>query len=110
MKKPYSAIFVLVFAILCGWPASAEDTKSSTSPTAQKRELIYCADLMTHEEREAYRASMRAARTPQERATLRQVHQNEMQARARERGLDPMECEPLRQRERLRLRLHGDRP
>jgi hypothetical protein len=59
---------------------------------------------MTHEEREAYRAGMRAARTPQERAELRQAHQEEMRARARERGMDAMECEPQR------LRLRGGKP
>lgn len=108
MKKPYSAIFVLALTTLCSLPASAEDTKQPPSSTEQTRELIYCADLMTHEEREAYRARMRAARSPQEKAEIRKAHQEEMRARVRERGLDPMECEPLRQRERLRLR--GDKP
>ncbi|MDP1654244.1 MAG: hypothetical protein Q8L56_16140 [Rhodocyclaceae bacterium] len=51
-------------------------------PPVEKRELIYCADRMTHEEREAYRAKMRAARTLEERAVLRAAHRAEMQARA----------------------------
>ena len=67
---------------------------------AEQRELIYCADLMTHEEREAYRASMRAARTHEEKAALRQAHQQEMQARARQGGGDAEQCIPLRQRQR----------
>ena len=43
------------------------------SPAApvEKRELIYCADRMSPEEREAYRAQMRAARSPEEKAALR---------------------------------------
>jgi hypothetical protein len=45
---------------------------------------------------------MRAARGPQERAALRQAHRDDMQARARARGLDVTQCEPLRQRQRLR--------
>ena len=57
---------------------------------------------MTPAEREAYRARMRAARTPQEKAAVRQAHRDEMQARARARGMDTMQCEPLRQRQRLR--------
>jgi hypothetical protein len=36
-------------------PAWAADKEQVASPEAQQRELIYCADLMTHEEREAYR-------------------------------------------------------
>lgn len=66
----------------------------------EQRELIYCADQMTHEEREAYRAKMRAARTQEEKAALRQSHQQEMQLRVRQRGLDANQCEPLRLRER----------
>lgn len=69
---------------------------------AEQRELIYCADKMTHEEREAYRASMRAARTHEEKAALRQAHQQEMQARARQSGGDAEQCLPLRQRQRQR--------
>ena len=110
MNRLYSTIFGLALTALCSLPASAEDTKQPPSSTEQSRELIYCADLMTHEERVAYRENMRAARTPQERAAVRRAHQDEMQTRARERGLDTMECEPQRQRERLRLRLRGDKP
>lgn len=110
MNRLYSSMFGLALAALLSLPALAEDTKQPPSSTEQTRELIYCADLMTHEEREAYRASMREASTPQERAEVRKAHQEEMHARARERDLDPIECIPQRQRERLRLRLHGDKP
>jgi hypothetical protein len=94
----------MILASLCSLPVLAADREQVSSPNAQQRELIYCADLMTHEEREAYRAQMRAARTPEEKAALRQAHQEAMRARARERGIDPMECEPQRVRERLRIR------
>lgn len=64
-----------------------------TPPAPQeKRELIYCADRMTHEEREAYRARMRAAATPAEREAIRAGHRAEMQARARSQGVT--DCEP----------------
>lgn len=59
----------------------------------EKRELIYCADLMTHEEREAYRARMRAARTLEEKSRIRAEHQTDMQARAASQGRAG-ECEP----------------
>lgn len=94
-------ICVLVLAALGALPAAAQEpgpTPASTEP----RELIYCADLMTPAEREAYRANMRAARTPQERAAVRQAHRDQMHARARERGIDLPQCEPQRQRLRLR--------
>ena len=80
-------------------PAQAQSA-GEPSQAAEQRELIYCADKMTHEEREAYRASMRAARTPAEKAVLRQAHQQEMQARARQGGGDAEQCIPLRQRQR----------
>ena len=102
MDRLFSAMFGIILAALCSLPVSAADKGQDSSANNQQRELIYCADLMTHAEREAYRASMRAARTPEEKAAVRQSHHNEMQARARERGLDPMECDPQRQRERLR--------
>lgn len=57
--------------------------------TAEGRELIFCADRMTHEEREAYRAKMRAASTPEEKQALRAAHQAEMQARAAAQGGPP---------------------
>jgi len=110
MNRLPGVMFGMVVATFCGSPALATDKDQSSSADVQQRELIYCADLMTPAEREAYRTSMRAARTPEERASLRQAHQKQMQARARNRGQDPVECEPSRQRERLRLRLQGDRP
>ena len=58
----------------------------------EKRELIYCADRMTHEEREAYRAKMQAARTIEEKEALRAAHRAEMQARAASQGT--VYCEP----------------
>ncbi len=59
----------------------------------EKRELIYCADLMTHEEREAYRAKMQAARTLEEKTQIRADHQTAMQARAVSQGVAG-QCEP----------------
>lgn len=81
-------------------PAQAQSAGEQPQGVAEQRELIYCADKMTHEEREAYRASMRAARTHEEKAALRQAHQQEMQARARQSGGDAEQCLPLRQRVR----------
>jgi len=73
--------------------AGAALAQSPAAPAATDRpELIYCADRMTPEEREAYRARMRAAATAQQKAALRAAHQAEMQARAAAQGA--AWCEP----------------
>ena len=110
MARLYNILFGLAFAFLCSVPAWAADKENVLTPANQQRELIYCADYMTHEERETYRAQMRAARTPEEKAAVRQAHQKVMQARLNEKGIDAIECEPQYQRERLRLRYRGGTP
>lgn len=110
MNKLYNTLFGLAFVLLGSLPALAADKETVATTANQQREIIYCADYMTHEEREAYRAQMRAARTPDEKAAVRQAHQNEMRARLNKRGIDPVECEPQYQRERLRLRQRGGKP
>jgi hypothetical protein len=102
MGKLTAVVCGLAMAALWALPARAQDADQAPTTAAEPRELIYCADLMTPDEREAYRARMRAVRGAQERAALRQAHRDDMQARARTRGLDVMQCEPLRQRQRLR--------
>jgi hypothetical protein len=104
MKKLFSVAVLISLATFFTASTSADETEKTSTPANQPRELIYCADLMTHEERETYRASIRAGHTPQERAELRQAHQEMMRARAHERGLDDVACEPLR------LRQHGGKP
>jgi hypothetical protein len=102
MNKVCGTLYGIVAGALCAVavPAQPQDTGAPNQGAVEPRELIYCADLMTHEEREAYRARMRAARTSQEKAAVRDAHRQEMQARARERGVDPLQCEPLRLRQR----------
>jgi len=100
MGKPLgtTTCAVLAAALWMAAPAHAQNPP----PAPEPRELIYCADQMTHEEREAYRAKMRAARTMEEKEALRQAHRQEMQSRAQQRGVD-VQCEPVR------LRLRGGR-
>lgn len=59
-----------------------------------QRELIFCADQMSHEEREAYRAKMQATRSAAEKEILRTAHRRDMQERARAAGREG-QCEPL---------------
>lgn len=49
--------------------------------------VMYGWQLMTTAEREAYRTRMRSLRTEREREALRVQHHQEMQQRARERGV-----------------------
>ena len=102
MSKLIAVVCGLALGTLSALPVLAQDAGQAPATAAEPRELIYCADLMTPTEREAYRARMRAARSPQERVAVRQAHRNEMQARARALGIDALQCEPQRQRQRLR--------
>lgn len=103
MRKGTQAIWAVLATTLWVAPVHSQNREAPSQGATEQRELIYCADQMTHEEREAYRTRMRAARTQEEKAVLRQSHQQEMQLRARQRGLDATQCEPLR------LRVRGGR-
>lgn len=72
-------------------PAFAQPATTPVNPV--RRELIYCADQISHEEREAYRAKMQAARTPEAKQALRTAHRREMQERVRAAGREG-QCEP----------------
>ena len=72
-------------------PAFAQPATTPANPV--QRELIYCADQMSHEEREAHRARMQAARTPEAKDAVRTAHRREMQERARAAGREG-QCEP----------------
>lgn len=102
MRKRTQPIWgVLAIALfMFSTPEHALSAGELPGAEAGERELIYCADKMTHEERDAYRARMSAARTQAEKAALRQAHQEEMQARVRSSGGDAEQCLPLRLRER----------
>lgn len=57
---------------------------------------IYGRQLMTQQERIEYRDRLRAAKTAEERAEIRQQHHEAMQVRARERGVTLPETPPER--------------
>lgn len=73
------------------WQAIARPATAPANPV--QRELIYCADQMSHEERAAYRAKMQATRSAAEKEALRTAHRREMQERARAAGREG-QCEP----------------
>lgn len=68
-------------------PASAAETSESSVSTQQQDREIYGWQLMTPEERAAYRSRMRAANTIAERDKIRQQHHEEMVTRAKDRGM-----------------------
>jgi hypothetical protein len=107
MGRLLNTIFWIAMVTLGSSTVLAVEKEELATSAKPQRELIYCAGYMTHEEREAYRARMRAAHTPEEKAAVRQAHQKEMRTRLNKRGIDPVECEPQYQRERLRLRQRG---
>lgn len=80
------------FVLLAPLLALAGLAQAQPASPPEPRELIYCADRMTHEEREAYRAKMRAARTLEEKQAIRAAHRAEMQARPA--GQPGVSCEP----------------
>jgi uncharacterized membrane protein len=66
--------------------ASAADPVQDKAKV-QKQEQVYGSQLMTKQERAEYRAKMRAAKTTEEREKIRSEHHEQMQARAKERGV-----------------------
>ncbi|MDD5296431.1 MAG: hypothetical protein PHU46_05910 [Rhodocyclaceae bacterium] len=80
----------LALASLAALPAVAADGTPPPAPAA----TVYGSQLMTPQERRAYRMKMRTAKTPEERARIRAEHHSAMQARAREKGLSLPDMPP----------------
>ncbi len=60
------------------------------------RDAIYGSQLMSEQERNEYRARMRAAKTAEEREQIRNEHHERMQKRAEEQGLSLPDTPPKR--------------
>lgn len=86
MNRIRSALLIcsIYVAALASGTVSAQSVE--TPAVEPKREIIFCADLMSHEEREAYRRRMASTTDAEQRAKLRASHQADMQARARQQG------------------------
>lgn len=70
-----------------GMRTAAPSAVSKTGPAGSTNPTVYGWQLMTAEEKAAYRAKLRAAKTPEERAKLRAEHHQEMEARAKQQGV-----------------------
>ena len=88
MKRPISiSVLAGALAVLSGPLFAADPVRDQTMDQTQDQERIYGSQLMTQDERNAYRAKMRAAKTEQEREKIRNEHHKQMMARAKERGV-----------------------
>jgi hypothetical protein len=97
MLKRKLLLTALTGVLSCGIvPAWAEDQDRTQDRDAmenrdramdQESERIYGSQMMTQEERNAYRARLQAAKTEEERERIRKEHHQLMQQRAKERGL-----------------------
>ena len=82
-----------------GTVAYAADKDQDRQPTrdqVREKDQIYGSQLMTRQERQAYRTRMRAAKTVQEREQIRQEHHEQMKARAKEKGMTLPDEPPMR--------------
>lgn len=94
----------LAAALLLGFgtPALAygQDQDRAREQAREQQQIrdqdIYGWQLMTPQEREEYRARMRAAKTLEEREQIRAEHHERMKARAKERGVTLPEEPPAR--------------
>jgi hypothetical protein len=76
--------------------ASPAPSAPSSAKPNNPRSAIYGRQLMTPEERAAYRDRMRSAKTAAERNEIRAQHHKDMQARAKERGVTLPDQPPRR--------------
>lgn len=93
MRKTIWAIcIVLCVMVLTGIFVMSDITvlaadQERTQEQLQTQEQVYGSQLMTTQEREEYRASMRTAKTSEEQEIIRNEHHERMQERAREMGV-----------------------
>jgi hypothetical protein len=66
---------------------AAEQQREQVQAETQTRERIYGSELMTPQERNQYLARMRALKTLEEREQFRKEHHEQMQERAKQRGV-----------------------
>lgn len=91
MFKQASLLIALAsfFATTAQHVQAADDAKQATQvqQKQQVREPIYGYRMMTDQERDDYRARMRNAKSAQERDQIRAEHHEQMQQRAKEKGI-----------------------
>lgn len=87
---------LVVLPTVLGLAAEPEGAQSQVQTPAGQPEPIFGSQLMTPEERAAYRTKMRAATSAEEREKIRKEHHEAMKLRAKERGVTiPDEPPPM---------------
>ena len=76
----------LSLSIAYSAPATAQ---GAPAQKAKQGETIYGYSMMNEAERNDYRTKMRGAKTDKERQALRDEHRSTMEARMKERGVEP---------------------
>lgn len=87
-------------AIALGGAAYASESSRRLAPLelvqSIPEEPVYGAHLMTERERDEHRAQMRAAASESDRERIRAMHHEQMQRRAKERGMMLPDAPPAR--------------
>ena len=97
MKRPLMLYALATALSLSAGLAFADGpTPTQEKAQAQKQEQIYGSQLMTQQERNEYRAKMRAAKTAEEREQVRKEHHEGMKERAKARGVTLPDDPPAR--------------
>src|SRR5512134_2762919 len=85
LSRTFVAIAVAAVLGAGAMPAAAQ--QPAAAPPQAQPQRPYANQLMTPEERDAYRKQMQEAKTPEERTKIRDAHRAEMQKRAEAQGL-----------------------
>ena len=89
MKRKTWVLSALVstLSLSAGWALAGDPQAIKEKPQVQTQEQVYGSQLMTQDEQMAHRAKMRATTTTEEREQLRKEHHEQMQERAKARGV-----------------------
>lgn len=93
LKRSISVSVLAGILAVSAWPLQAADQSREQT---QDQERVYGSQLMTQQERNEYRAKMRAAKTAGEREQIRAEHHERMKMRAKERGMTLPDEPPAR--------------
>lgn len=97
MKKSVLLSVAAAFLLLPSGLVRAADQETAREKVQNQTQLqIYGSQLMTQQERIEYRARMRAAKTAGERQQIRKEHHEQMQERAKAKGLTLPDAPPAR--------------
>ncbi|BBP02466.1 hypothetical protein [Sulfuriferula nivalis] len=87
MNKKLLISTLLLAAITIPFQVTVAADQTSTQTQLQTQNQIYGSQLMTLQERTTYRNEMHRAKTEQAREQIRSQHHEQMQVRAKERGV-----------------------